>query len=170
MEKEIAKRAKISVEMAEAVAEPARYKTLYYGLKQNHPRNVAVVHPLMYMARRIIFAFMIVFMDKVEFWNVLLFIACTFTMLAYALAEHQWKSHVINYLHIFNECTLYFVSVLLLLYSNFLDAEKRFSMGLVLISAVFIFVVYNTIIILLYSFKIFILIVRRQYIKRMRRQ
>ena len=81
-------RAKISVEMAIAVVELARYKTLYYGLKRNHPRNVAIVHPLMYMMRRIIFAFMIVYMDKVELWNVLIFLTCTLAMLAYALVEH----------------------------------------------------------------------------------
>ena len=96
MHNEMKKRAKISVEIALTVKEPAHYKTLFYGLKRNHPRNVAVVHPLMYMARRIIFAFMIVFMDKVELWNVVLFIACTLTMLAYALSENQWRSRVIN--------------------------------------------------------------------------
>ena len=158
------KRAEISVEMAMAVKEPARYKTLYYGLKRNHPRNVAVVHPLMFMARRIIFALMIVYMDKVEIWNVLLFMACTLIMLAYTLSEHQWKSYVINYQHIFNECTLYIVSVLLLCFNNFLGPEMRYMMGFVLIALVFIFVVYNTIIMLLYSCKIFIYIIRRLYL------
>lgn len=76
--------------------EPERFKTLYYGLKRNHPRNVAVVHPLMFMLRRIIFALLIVHMDTVHTWGVLIFMSCTLAMLAYALAEHQWKNSVIN--------------------------------------------------------------------------
>lgn len=39
----------------------------------------------------------------------------------------------------------------------------RFMMGYVLIAFVFVFVVYNTIIMLLYSCKILILILKRQY-------
>lgn len=67
--------------------EPARYKTLYYGLKRNHQRNVAVIHPLMFLLRRIIFALVIVFMDTIPIWGVLIFMYSTLIMLAYTLSE-----------------------------------------------------------------------------------
>ena len=41
------------------------YKTLYEGLKLNHPRNVAVIHPLFFLIRRILFACLIVFMPNI---------------------------------------------------------------------------------------------------------
>ena len=36
------------------------YKTLFYGLKKNDPHNVAIVQPLSFMLRRIIYAMVIV--------------------------------------------------------------------------------------------------------------
>ena len=41
-----------------------RYRTLHYGLKRNHERNVAIVHPLMFILRRVIYALVIVFMEE----------------------------------------------------------------------------------------------------------
>ena len=70
--------------------------TLYSGLKLNHPKHVAVVHPLMFLMRRIIFALVIVFMDKVQTWGVMIFMAYTLGMLAFTLSERQWKARVIN--------------------------------------------------------------------------
>ena len=45
---------------AELVQKQPRFKTIYYGLKLNHPRNVALIHPLMYTTRRIIYALSVV--------------------------------------------------------------------------------------------------------------
>ena len=44
----------------ELIEKPKRFKTLYYGLKLNHPRNVALIHPLIFTLRRIIYAFSVV--------------------------------------------------------------------------------------------------------------
>ena len=52
---------------------------------------------------------------------------------------------------------------MLLLFSNFVSAYMRYILGFVLITIVFIFVIYNTIIMLLFSCRIMILIIRRQY-------
>ena len=77
----------MKIELADSVKEPSRSKTLYYGLKRNHPRNVAVVHPLMFLFRRIIFALVIVFMDQVPIWGIIIFMYMALTMLAYVLSE-----------------------------------------------------------------------------------
>ena len=70
--------------------DPARYKTLYYGLKRNSPHNVALIHPIMFLTRRIIFAGCIVFMDEVPLWSSFIFMFMTLTMLGYAICEKQW--------------------------------------------------------------------------------
>lgn len=65
-----------------------KYKTLHYGLKRNHERSVAVVHPLMYLIRRVTYALVIVFMDEIMVFGVLIVLVQCLLMLAYALAEH----------------------------------------------------------------------------------
>ena len=54
------------------------------------------MHPLMFIMRRVIYALVIVFMDKVMIWGVIIVMICCLIMLAYALSEHQWKDSIIN--------------------------------------------------------------------------
>ena len=84
------------IRLDETIKKPKRYRTIFYGLKVNHPRNVALTHPLMFLVRRVIYALIIVTMDKVHYWNILLLMACTLVMLGYVLAEHQWQDRIIN--------------------------------------------------------------------------
>ena len=77
----------------------------------------------------------------------------------------QWKDKIINTQHIFNETILYLLSVILLMFSNYLSGDMRYIMGFILIFVVFVFVVYNMIIMLVFSFKILIVVVRKQYYK-----
>ena len=67
---------------------PFRYKTLHDGLKLNHPRKVAIMHPLSFIARRILLAFVVVHMNSVRHTGLFIMIACTLGMLAYACTEH----------------------------------------------------------------------------------
>ena len=78
------------MKVAERMTTPQHYRTLFFGLKRNHERNVAVVHPLMFLLRRIIYALIIVFMDEIMINAVLLVMFSSLIMLAYALTEHQW--------------------------------------------------------------------------------
>lgn len=106
---------------------PRRYKTLYAGLKLNHERNVALVHPLAYLARRLLFAFIIVFMHSVRHTGLFVFIGCTLAMMMYAFIEHQWKDPLINAQNILNECVLY-LFCLFMVYFSILEtsASSRF--------------------------------------------
>ena len=140
---------------------PNRYKTIYYGLKRNSPHNVALIHPLMFMMRRILFAVCIVFLDEVEVLSSVIFMYMTLTMLAYVLTEQQWQYGVINNQHIFNEIVLYILSLLMLCFTNWLSPLVRYSIGFVMITVVLIFVIYNIIIMLLFACKLMILNVRR---------
>ena len=74
-----------------------RLRTLYYGLKVNHPRHVATVHPLSFLIRRIVFAAVIVLMARASFIGVFLLIGTCIFMLGYALNEFQWQDSIINY-------------------------------------------------------------------------
>ena len=38
------------------------YKTLFYGLRRNHPHNVAVLHPLLFCLRRVLYAVAVIFL------------------------------------------------------------------------------------------------------------
>ena len=77
--------------LLEDTVKPAKgYKTLFYGLKRNHERNVAIVHPLMFLLRRVIYAIVIVFMGETMLFPVLIVMSCCLAMLAYALLEMQW--------------------------------------------------------------------------------
>ena len=44
------------------VAVSSRHQTLFYGLKKNHAHNAALIHPVIFMARRIIYSAVIIFM------------------------------------------------------------------------------------------------------------
>lgn len=64
-----------------------RYRTLFYGLKRNHEHNVAVVFPVAFLLRRILYVTVILFLLKIPMLS--LFILC-FTcvgMLAYIFTE-----------------------------------------------------------------------------------
>ena len=58
----------------------------------------------------------------------------------------------------------------MLLFSNYTEPGMRYILGFFLIAIVFIFVIYNLVIMLLFSCKLLILIIRRQYYKLSRRK
>ncbi len=100
-------------------------------------------------------------MSNITIWGVLIFMTMTLITLGYILSEQPWKDRIINRQHIFNECTLYILSVMMLLFSNFVEPEMRYMIGFFLISIVFIFLVYNFLIMMLFSCNLLILVIRR---------
>ena len=80
-------KAKDIVAGTDLVNQPRRHKTLYYGLKLNHPRNVAIVHPLMFTLRRVFYALSIVLIATLPLLGVWIMLAGTLVMLAYVLTE-----------------------------------------------------------------------------------
>lgn len=60
--------------------------------------------------------------------------------------------------------TIYVLSVLLLCYTNFVSAEMRYILGFILIGIVFAFVIYNTIIMLVFALRIALMYLRRIYV------
>ena len=64
-----------------------RYKTIFSGLKLNHPRNVAIIHPLMFLVRRVVYILAILLYYKRDLTGILMFHSCTLVMLGYAILE-----------------------------------------------------------------------------------
>ena len=85
------KEARNRLKLERTIQPSQKYRTLHYGLKRNHERNVAIVHSLMFFLRRIVYALVIIYMDKIMIWGVLIVMFSCIIMLAYALAEYQWQ-------------------------------------------------------------------------------
>ena len=102
-------------------------------------------------------------------WGVLVVMFSCLVMLAYALSEHQWEDTIINYQHIVDESTIYILCVLLLLFNNYISADMRYILGFLLIGICFAYVVYNTIVIIVYSLHLLCVYLRRIYFHRKRK-
>lgn len=76
------------------------YRTLFYGLKKNHAHNVAVVHPVAFLLRRVLYSLIIVFMARNELnvlFGCLLLLVPTLFMLVLIVLEHEWEDRMINW-------------------------------------------------------------------------
>ena len=124
----------------------------------------------MFMLRRIIYALVIVFMDKVMYYGVFIVMLSCLAMLAFACTEHQWKDRIINYQHIFDECTIYIICLILLCYSSFVTSEMRWLLGWVLIGICFVYVIFNTIVIIYYALCLMWLFIKRIFIQCRKRE
>jgi len=138
-----------------------RYRTLFYGLRANEARASAVVHPLMFLTRRVIYAVVIVCMDEIPVWGVFIVMACCLSMLAYALTEWQWNEKIINYQHLFDEMTIYVLCIFLLLYSGYVARDMRYSLGWWMIGVCLLYVLVNTVVILTYNVRRLYLFLKR---------
>lgn len=121
-------------------------KTLYYGLKLNHPRNVALLHPLMFTIRRLVYTLSIMLLADYQLYGVWLLMLGTCIMLIFAVTEMPWRDPLMNNQYIFNEVTIYLMCIMLLLFNSFVPIETRIILGEVLIGIICTFLVYNGII------------------------
>ena len=71
-EAELKSEALMRVELQWQVECNPRYKTLFYGLKKNHPRQVTALYPFIYLTRRIAYTILILFMNQLPFVAVIL--------------------------------------------------------------------------------------------------
>ena len=132
----------------------------------NHERSVAVVHPLMFLLRRVIYALTIIFFIQNLLFGVLITQAICMAMLAYALYENQWNESVINWQHIGNEIVIYTLCVILMLFNGTVDAQIRYHLGWVLCYICLAYIVLNSIVILFYSARLIRLLFRHKYPKK----
>ena len=73
-----------------------RYQTIFSGLKKNHSHNVALVHPMSFLLRRLVYAALIIFMFEMPLFVTLILLYASLGFLAYLLLESQWEDNIIN--------------------------------------------------------------------------
>ena len=144
---------------ASLIKKPERFKTLYYGLRLNHPRNVALIHPLMFIVRRIVYALSIIFLAKYTLYSVWLLMIGTILMLSFAVSEMPWKDPTINKQHIFNELVTYFFSMFLLVCTSALPYARREDIGYMLICFLCVFIIFNGAIMMRKVYRVILLLV-----------
>jgi len=80
----------------ESVSKPSeRYRTLFYGLKRNHPHSAAVMHPLMFLLRRIVYSAIVIYFVGLPCIAVYILCAVCLGMIAYVIVEKQWEDSLI---------------------------------------------------------------------------
>ena len=127
----------------------------------NHPRYVALVHPVLFTFRRVTYTLAIIFLAKFALFGVWVVLAFTMLMLIFGVMEHQWKDSLINSQNITNEIITYMVCIFLLLFNNFVSTEMRHTLGYILIGLISIFLVYNGVIMLRKVTKLIQLLIKR---------
>ena len=88
--------AKIRVVLQGHVKLNPRYNTIFTGLKKNHPHNIALLHPLFFLARRIAYAAIIIFLHSKPYFAALALLFLTLACFSFVLIYHQWESSIIN--------------------------------------------------------------------------
>ena len=78
----------MKLKLQDEVKVNSAYETLFYGLKSNHEHNVAVIHPLFFILRRVLYSVVIIFMvgENVIFGAMLLLLS-TLAMIVFVATE-----------------------------------------------------------------------------------
>ena len=157
---------KARVRLVDSVKVNSSYKTLFYGLKMNHPHNVALIHPVAFVLRRILFALVILFMTsqtQVFFGAFLLQLTCLFMGIMIVM-EMQWQDGLINVQHFVNEVFLYLFCVSMMLFTGVLEQSRQsVALGWLLIGLCCIMIIYNLAVILVDTLSFLHLLYKRYY-------
>ena len=86
-----------------------RYRTLFFGLRLNHPHNATVVHPSIFILRRITYAATVLFMFNTSIITAYLLSVICIGVIAFVVIEKPWKDSFIAKQHILNEIALYMI-------------------------------------------------------------
>ena len=79
--------ARIRIKLESLVRPSKRYRTLFYGLKRNHPHSAALVHPLVFLLRRIVYSSIVLFMIQLPLMGAYMLALICLGMLAFIIVE-----------------------------------------------------------------------------------
>jgi len=155
--------AKLQIKLEQVVYVCDRYRTLFYGLKRNHPHSAAIVYPLTFLIHRIVYSAIVLFMAGLPMIGAyLMSIICILTI-AYVIVEQQWEDSLIGRQQVFNEIALYLILVIATVCALPLAPAALSPIGWTLILIVLTTVVVNLVIIAYFTFPFLI-----RYLKRNR--
>ena len=106
------KLAQLKLSLEDKVKVSGRYSTLFSGLKLNTEHNTAITQPLLYLLRRVYYAFVIVFMCYMPQVALMTLMVFCVGMLAFTITEKPWKHDDAQKLAVTNEVILYVILVL----------------------------------------------------------
>ena len=110
----IKKEVQLKLKLEDLVDVNPRYQTIFEGLKLNTAHNSAVMQPLAFMLRRILYAALIVFIPHLPQVATIALISACVLMLAFSVNERQWKDVEMQNLAVANEAFFYTLLVLVL--------------------------------------------------------
>lgn len=85
------------VRLQDMIEPKMAYMTLFYGLKRNQPHNMAIVHPLAFVLRRILYAFVVLFLvGSAAFFGALLLLVTCLVFMTFVAVENHWEDSLIN--------------------------------------------------------------------------
>ena len=129
-----------------------RYKTLFFGLRLNHPHNATVVHPMIFILRRITYAAIVLFMFNTSMIGAYLLSVICIGVILFVIIEKPWKDSFIARQHIFNEIALYMILCAAISCSLPMSSEMSTYLGWVMIYLIqavmttnFVIIAYSTI-------------------------
>ena len=99
---------------------------------------MAIVHPLAFLLRRVLYSIVIVFMGQSEISMLLgifiLMFTCVF-MIAMILIEAQWEDQMLNLQHLFNEIWFYVLCCFLVCFCGLItDVDANIMLGYIMIT------------------------------------
>ena len=74
-----------------------RYKTIFLGLKKNHPRNTAIVYPALFMVRRWLYVVSILMCVNYRMLGLYITLYASSIVFAYSLVEHPFEDYLLNW-------------------------------------------------------------------------
>ena len=118
--------AKIKSTLDAKVGVSPHYRTLFTGLKVNHPRKVGLVHPLAFFAYRIAFLAIACSLAASTLAQAFMAMVLVMSMLAFSLHDQPWTEAKLNRQASINEAAVYLLTTLVFLHrGNFLGTVSR---------------------------------------------
>ena len=135
--------ARLRLELESLVKVSPRYATLFLGLKRNHPHSAAIVHPLMFLLRRIVYSAIALFCLSVPIVGAFILSWICVLMLCYIIVEQQWEDSLIARQHFINEMALYLILLLVIACGLPIPPSFLSPIGWTIISLVLVTIVFN---------------------------
>jgi hypothetical protein len=105
------------------------YKTLYLGLNLRHERK-SLYYPLMFFARRLIFAGLLVFLNRYPNIQIVSMMIVSTLVLCVFLSKRPYESPDYHWFEVANELLIFAATVMTLMYTPFItDVQARSKLG-----------------------------------------
>ena len=159
--------AQVKLKMEEKVSLNPRFKTLYSGLKLNTQRNSAAIYPIIFLLRRVLLAFTVVFIaESNSYAGLILFMWATMFMAGYTCCEKPWSDHLMNKQHLWNEAGIYLFCLFMTYFTGESENHSaRFTMGYVFIGFFVVWLAVNLITVIWQAVAFARRLMKRGYVK-----